>query len=53
MTDPKLRYLSLLTAPHATFLETVPFRVVAAFTALQAALLGGIWALVTFGGVSI
>jgi hypothetical protein len=41
----------VLERPHAAYLQLVPFRAVAAFTALQLALLSGVWALTTFGGV--
>ncbi|KAI8472029.1 MAG: putative boron transporter [Monoraphidium minutum] len=50
-TDPKRRHV-ILEADHAAYLQLVPFRAVAGFTALQAALLAGVWALTTFGGVA-
>ncbi|KIZ03052.1 Boron transporter, putative [Monoraphidium neglectum] len=50
-TDPKRRHV-VLERPHAAYLQLVPFRAVAAFTALQLALLSGVWALTTFGGVA-
>lgn len=50
VTDPKRRP-GLLESEHATYLQTVPFKIVAAFTLLQLAYLLGVWALTTFAGV--
>ncbi len=51
LTDPKRRH-TVLEREHAAYLQLVPFGTVAAFTALQFALLAGVWALTTFGGVA-
>ncbi|KAG2499799.1 hypothetical protein HYH03_002095 [Edaphochlamys debaryana] len=51
LTDPSRRPWLLARGPHAAYLETVPFRVIAAFTVLQLCLLAGLWALVTWAGV--
>ena len=50
LTDPRRRY-RVFEKPHAAFLETVPFRVIAAFTAIQAAIVGGIYGL-TWAGLA-
>jgi hypothetical protein len=42
LTDPRRRY-KVYEKPHVAFLETVPFRVIAGFTALQLAIVGGIY----------
>lgn len=51
VTDPKRRYV-VLEREHAAYLQLVNFRTVAIFTLMQFALLMGVWALTTFGGVS-
>lgn len=51
VTDPKRRIL-LLKDKHATYYETVPFRVISLFTAIQFGMLMGVWALVTWAGVA-
>jgi hypothetical protein len=50
LTDPRRRH-RVLERGHAPYLETVPFRTVAAFTGLQLLLLGGIYGL-TWAGVA-
>ena len=42
LTDPRRRY-KVYEKPHVAFLETVPFRIIAGFTTLQLALVGGIY----------
>jgi len=42
VTDPRRRH-TVYEKPHVAFLETVPFRVIAGFTALQLAIVGGIY----------
>lgn len=50
LTDPKRRYMAL-EEQHVAFLETVPFKVIAAFTALQAFIVLGIYG-ITWAGVA-
>ncbi|WIA09994.1 hypothetical protein OEZ85_010206 [Tetradesmus obliquus] len=50
-TDPQRR-IKVLQQEHAAYLQLVPFRVVVRFTALQLALLLGVWALVTWAGIA-
>jgi hypothetical protein len=51
LTDPRRRHL-VFERPHAACLQTVPFKTIAGFTAIQITLVMGIWALVTFGGLA-
>eukprot|EP00889_Picochlorum_renovo_P008908 jgi/Picre1/35938/NNA_003395.t1 len=50
LTDPKRRYMAL-EEQHVAFLETVPFKVIAAFTALQTVIVLGIYG-ITWAGVA-
>ena len=51
VTDPH-KVGPLLEQQHAAYLGTVPLRTIVRFTLLQLALLAGVWALVTWAGVS-
>eukprot|EP00898_Chlorokybus_atmophyticus_P003913 jgi/Chlat1/4522/Chrsp29S00334 len=50
-TDPKRRYM-LLEKEHVPYLETVPFRIIAAFTLFQTAYMMGVWCITYFAGVA-
>ena len=50
-TDPK-KVVPLLEQQHAAYLGAVPLHTIVWFTLLQLALLAGVWALVTWAGVS-
>lgn len=51
ITDPQRLLAS--AEPQPRYLKAVPMRVVVAFTLFQLACLLGVWALVTFAGVSM
>lgn len=50
LTDPNRRY-KVFEKPHVAFLETVPFRVMAAFTVVQVVIVLGIYGL-TWAGIA-
>ena len=50
-TDPQ-KVVPLLEQQHTAYLGAVPLRTIVRFTLLQLALLAGVWALVTWAGVS-
>ena len=52
VTDPKKRYTLLEEGDHSVYLESCPFPTIVLFTALQLALLGGIWGVTVFAGVA-
>jgi hypothetical protein len=52
VTDPKKRYTLLEEGDHSVYLESCPFPTIVLFTALQLALLAGIWGVTVFAGVA-